>query len=224
MTGLPSRAEPNGVANLAASSGLSSASQATGKLLKLTEMLDIASQVAAALAAAHQARIVHRDIKPENIMVRPDGYVKVLDFGLAKLTERQTTGVDPQAATQTLFKTDPGVVMGTVVYMSPEQARGLDVDARTDIWSLGVVLYEMLAGRVPFEGATKSDVLASILEKEPPLPAQFSGEVPAELERIINKALRKNREERYQTASDLVLDLKSLKQELEVEARLERSS
>src|SRR5438132_8888619 len=114
--------------------------------------------------------------------------------------------------------------MGTVVYMSPEQARGLDVDARTDIWSLGVVLYEMLAGCVPFEGATKSDVLASILEKEPHLPAQSSGEVSAELERIIDKALRKNREERYQTASDLVLDLKSLKQELEVEARLWRSS
>src|SRR5438132_1796584 len=113
--------------------------------------------------------------------------------------------------------------MGTVVYMSPEQARGLDVDARTDIWSLGVVLYEMVAGCVPFEGATKSDVLASILEKEPHLPAQSSGEVSAELERIIDKALRKNRDERYQTASDLALDLKSLKQELEVEARLKRS-
>ena len=190
--------------------------------MKPGEALDVAIQVAGALAAAHSANIVHRDIKPENIMIRHDGYVKVLDFGLAKLTESQTSGIDPEAATRVLVKTNPGMVMGTVTYMSPEQARGLPVDARTDVWSLGVVLYEMLAGRAPFDGETASHVIVSILEKEP-LLLNRCAEVPTELERIINKALRKNREERYQTVKDLALDLKSLKQELEVNARLERS-
>src|SRR6267142_1892480 len=196
--------------------------QMTETQMKLGEALDVAIQVAGALAAAHSANIVHRDIKPENIMIRHDGYVKVLDFGLAKLTESQTSSIEPAAATRVLVKTNPGMVMGTVTYMSPEQARGLSVDARTDVWSLGVVLYEMLAGRAPFDGETASHVIVSILEKEPPLLSQCA-EVPTELERIINKALRKNREERYQTVKDLALDLKSLKQELEVDARLERS-
>jgi serine/threonine protein kinase/Flp pilus assembly protein TadD len=191
--------------------------------MKLSEVLDVAAQIASALSAAHAAGIVHRDIKPENIMLRRDGIVKVLDFGLAKLTERiLPDSVDTEAPTS--FKTDPGTVVGTAVYMSPEQARGMAVDARTDIFSLGGVLYEMVAGRLPFEGSTCSEVMASILsEKEPQPLARYSREVPAELERIVSKALRKNRDERYQTIKDLLLDLQSLKQELEFERKLERS-
>ncbi|PYS46012.1 MAG: hypothetical protein DMF68_20610, partial [Acidobacteria bacterium] len=160
--------------------------------LALPEALDISVQVAAALAAAHAAGIIHRDIKPENIMVRRDGYVKVLDFGLAKLTEHPTTA-DAEAPTKALVNTDPGAVMGTVGYMSPEQARGQIVDARTDIWSLGVVLYEMVAGRAPFEGATQGDVMTAILSKEPPLLARYMREVPGALEWIVTKALTKDR-------------------------------
>jgi eukaryotic-like serine/threonine-protein kinase len=194
--------------------------------LKLGGVLDIAGQIASALSAAHAAGIVHRDIKPENIMLRRDGIVKVLDFGLAKLTERlPPDSVDTEAPTRAVVNTEPGMVMGTVIYMSPEQARGVDIDARTDIWSLGVVLYEMVAGCLPFAGSTSSEVLASILgdKKTQPL-ARYSREVPAELERIVSKALRKNRDERYHTIQDLLLDLKSLKQELEFEAKLERST
>src|SRR5258705_10059591 len=193
--------------------------------LKLGEMLDVAIQSASALAAAHAASIVHRDIKPENIMVRQDGIVKVLDFGLAKLTEGpMPDSVNTEAPTRAVVNTEPGVVMGTAIYMSPEQARGLQVDARTDIFSLGVVLYEMVAGRLPFEGSTSSEVLASMLgEKEQPPLARYSREAPAELERIVSKALRKEREQRYQTTKDLLLDLQSLKQQLDFEARLERS-
>src|SRR3989440_7534251 len=138
--------------------------------LKLGESLDIATQISSALAAAHAAGIVHRDIKPENVMLRHDGIVKVLDFGLAKLTDRiSPEAVESEALTRANIKTEPGVVMGTVIYMSPEQARGLPVDARTDIFSLGVVIYEMLAARNPFQGATPSDVIAAILKTEPPL-------------------------------------------------------
>src|SRR5438132_1409862 len=189
--------------------------------MKLSEILDVANQTASALSAAHAANIVHRDIKPENIMLRRDGIVKVLDFGLVKLMDPPEMGAED--ATRPLVQTDAGVVMGTVAYMSPEQARGLPVDARTDIWSLGVVLYEMAAGRLPFEGETATDVILSIVEREPPPLARYSKDTPAELERIVSKALRKNKEERYQTAKDLALDLKNLKQELEVQARLERS-
>ncbi len=197
-----------------------------GAPMKLGEVLDVATQTAGALSAAHAAGIVHRDIKPENIMVRRDGIAKVLDFGLAKLTERlPSDSVDPEALTRAAIKTDPGVVMGTAIYMSPEQARGISVDARTDIFSLGIVLYEMVAGRLPFEGSTSSEVLASILgEKETQPLARYSREVPAELERIVSKALRKNRDQRYQTILDLLLDLKSLTQELEFEKQLERST
>lgn len=192
--------------------------------LKVGESLDIAMQIAGALSAAHAAGIVHRDIKPENVMIRRDGIVKVLDFGLAKLTAPSIDSVDGEAPTRANIKTDPGVVMGTAIYMSPEQARGLEVDARTDIFSLGVVLYEMVAGRLPFEGSTSSEVMASILsEKEPQPLARYSREVPAELERIVSKALRKQREQRYQTTKDLVLDLQSLRQQLDFEAKLERS-
>ena len=191
--------------------------------MKLSEALEIATQVAGALAAANEAGIVHRDVKPDNIMIRRDGYAKVLDFGLAKLTENPAATVDTEAATRVRVKTEPGMVMGTAQYMSPEQARGLAVDGRTDIWSLGVVLCEMLTGQAPFAGETPSHVIVSILEKHAPPLSRYLAEVPAELERIVSKALRKNRDERYQTVKDLLLDLKSLKQELEVEAHLERS-
>jgi serine/threonine protein kinase/tetratricopeptide (TPR) repeat protein len=196
------------------------------KPLKLSELLDIAAQVASALAAAHAAGIVHRDIKPENVMLRRDGIVKVLDFGLAKLTERlPPESVDMEAPTRAAINTEPGVVMGTAIYMSPEQARGLQVDARTDIFSLGVVLYEMVAARLPFDGSTSSEVVASMLgEKEPQPLARYSRDAPAELERIVSKALRKDREQRYQTARDLLIDLHSLKDRLQFEAELERSA
>jgi serine/threonine protein kinase len=191
----------------------------SGARMKTTEVLDVATQVASALAAAHAAGVVHRDIKPENIMLRLDGIVKVLDFGLAKLTERET----PDMEAPTLVNTDAGVVMGTARYMSPEQVRGLFIDARTDVWSLGAVIYEMLTGRVPFTGETASDVIAGVLEREPQ-PLGLQGEEIPELKRIVSKALRKDREERYQTVKDLSLDLKSLKEELEFEAKLSRSA
>lgn len=191
--------------------------------LKLREALDISIQLADALRVAHEAGIVHRDIKPENIMVRPDGYVKVLDFGLAKLTTRQASMIDSQAPTLANVDTNPGTVMGTAAYMSPEQARGFEVDVRTDIWSLGCVLYEMATTRAPFTGGTTSDVIVSVLEKEPPpLTAHFPA-APAELQRIIRKALRKEREERYQTVKDLLVDLRALRQDLEFESKLEHS-
>ena len=190
--------------------------------MELREVLDVASQVASALAAAHQAGIVHRDIKPDNIMLRRDGLVKVLDFGIAKLTDSQARSSNTDGATMTMG-TEPGVVMGTPSYMSPEQARGLKVDARSDIWSLGVVLYEMVGGRLPFAGATMSDVIATILHREPPSLLLYRSDMPVELERIVEKALTKGPDERYQTAKDVSLDLKRLKQRLEVDAELERS-
>src|SRR5439155_17547439 len=137
-----------------------------------------------------------RDIKPENIMVRHDAYLKVLDFGLAKLTERPAFAIDAEGATRVPLKTNPGIIMGTVTYMSPEQARGLPVDARTDIWSLGVVLYEMLSGEPPFKGPTTSDILAAVLEREPRPFSAAAQAVPTELRRIVAKALRKDRDER----------------------------
>jgi eukaryotic-like serine/threonine-protein kinase len=192
--------------------------------MKIAEALDLGVQIASALSAAHAAGIIHRDIKPDNIMIRRDGIVKVLDFGLAKLTADQSTSVDTQAATKALFKTDPGTILGTASYMSPEQARGLALDARTDIFSLGVVLYEMVAGHAPFGGATKSDLIAALLERNPPPLARFTPEAPAELERLVMKALAKDRDERYQTAKDLLIDLKRLRQKLKVDAEIERSA
>lgn len=185
----------------------------------IVELLDMVAQVASALLAAHEAGIIHRDIKPENIMVRRDGYLKVLDFGLAKLAEPQTANSEAS----TLVQTDPGLVMGTTQYLSPEQARGLEVDARSDIFSLGTVLYEMVASRAPFEGSTKSEVVAAILEREPQPLARFAREVPAELERIVTKALAKDREERYQTVKDFLIDLRKLKRQIEFETEKERS-
>jgi Tol biopolymer transport system component/predicted Ser/Thr protein kinase len=187
--------------------------------MKLGEVLDVAIQIASALSAAHSAGIVHRDIKPENVMVRRDGGVKVLDFGLAKVTESPSVTTTPEESTLTLLGTESGVVLGTSAYMSPEQTRGLAVDARTDIWSLGVVLYEMVTGLVPFPGQTRSDVIAAILEREPlPLRAHAQ-EVGAELERILQKALKKQKEERYQTAAELLSDLKELRQGLDLKSK-----
>ena len=183
--------------------------------ISVMEALEIAVQVAGALAAAHEAGIVHRDIKPENIMVRPDGYVKVLDFGLAKLVE-QKASMDTEVSTRMGYSTEAGVVMGTTSYMSPEQARGMAVDGRTDVWSLGVVMYEMASGRLPFEGETASDVIASILKTVPPLVSHYVGEAPAELDRITSKALSKERDERYQRIEEMAIDLKQLKRQIEL--------
>src|SRR6266850_1321360 len=187
--------------------------------MEMDEVLDIATQIASGLATAHAVGVVHRDIKPENIMLRRDGYVKVLDFGLAKLTEQEAT--DVAAAPGARVKTDTGVVMGTSSYMSPEQARGLPVDVRTDIWSLGVVIYEMVTGRAPFEGETTSDVIVSILDREPQSLEHCGPAVPPELQEIVSKALSKRREERYQTIEELAAKLKGLKQDLEYAARNE---
>jgi serine/threonine protein kinase len=189
--------------------------------MNLNEALEVAIQVASALSSAHAAGIVHRDIKLDNIMLRRDGYVKILDFGLAKLTEREIP-LDTEANTQMLIKTSPGIVMGTVYYMSPEQARGLSVDARTDVWSLGVVLYELITGQKPFVGQTQTDVIISIAEREPAPLSKYVTEAPLRLEKIVKKALAKDRDERYQTADDLLTDLKGVRQELEIGAEVER--
>jgi serine/threonine protein kinase/tetratricopeptide (TPR) repeat protein len=193
--------------------------------MKLGDVLDVAIQTASALQAAHAAGIVHRDIKPENVMLRRDGIVKVLDFGLAKLTERlPTDSVDTEAATKGLVQTEPGVVLGTTAYMSPEQARGQTVDARSDIFSFGLMLYEMLAGKPPFEGENAIEIIGSILNKEPVPLSRQTPEVPHEIDRIINKTLRKDREERFQTAKDVLIDLKDVKRELEFQNKLERTT
>ena len=190
--------------------------------MNVGEALDAAIQTASALSAAHATGIVHRDIKPENIMIRRDGYLKVLDFGVAKLTQRDGSLADEDATTKMLVNTSPGILVGTVAYMSPEQARGLPVDARTDIWSLGVVLYETLTGRRPFEGATLTDVIISIAERTPAPLSRHKPEAPTELERIVNKSLAKDRNARYQTADDLLVDLKNLQHELAVGAEVDR--
>ncbi|MCI0387911.1 MAG: protein kinase [Acidobacteria bacterium] len=193
---------------------------AEGGPLQLPEVFRIVGQIADALQAAHDVRIIHRDIKPDNVMLRRDGYVKVLDFGLAKVSEMHSESEPSGASLSSL--TEAGTVMGTVSYMSPEQARGLEVDERTDIFSLGVVIYEMITGRRPFEGATASDVIASILRSEPPPLTQYTPEAPDELEQIVAKVLAKKQEERYQSVKDLTLDLKSLAQEIELRALLSR--
>ena len=192
--------------------------------LTFEEILSAAVQTAEALAAAHSAGIVHRDIKPENIMVRPDGYIKILDFGLAKLTENGTNSADAEDATKKLVKTNPGVVMGTVSYMSPEQARGKDIDGRSDVFSFGVVLYEMLTGKVPFAGETMADTISAIISLEPVPLATVAPHLPKELNRIVNKTLKKKRDQRYNSTRDLLYDLKELRDELLLEARLEQTA
>jgi serine/threonine protein kinase len=184
--------------------------------LPLDKTLDIALQALSAISTAHAAGIVHRDIKPENIMIRDDGVVKVLDFGLAKLIEPIVKPpIGSESVTKELVTTNPGMVMGTAQYMSPEQARGLAVDARTDIWSLGVVLYEMITGSAPFKGDTASDLLVSILKTEPRPLSAYSPDTPPELEFTIKKALGKDRDERYQDVKDFLLDLKMVKREFD---------
>jgi len=192
------------------------------QVMKLGDVLDIAIQIADALTAAHETGVVHRDIKPENIVIRPEGYVKILDFGLAKLTERYK-GVSHATMSTLLFDSSPGTVMGTAAYMSPEQARGVGVDERTDVWGLGVVLYELASGRPPFTGETATDVVVAIVEKDQLPISQFVEGTPPELERIVRKALRKDRNERYQIVKEMAIDLRSLRRELEVNSMLDRS-
>jgi serine/threonine protein kinase/Tfp pilus assembly protein PilF len=194
--------------------------------LKLNQAVKVATQTASALAAAHDAGIIHRDIKPDNIMIRRDGIVKVLDFGLAKLVERLPSElVDSEAPTSIPMKSEPGSVLGTAVYMSPEQARGVLVDSRTDIFSLGVVIYEMVTRSLPFKGADTIEILASILSDKEPLPiARYEPDAPPELERIVEKTLAKDRDERYQSAKELVIDLRNLKKRLDLNAELRRST
>src|SRR5213593_3244812 len=170
--------------------------------MQLSEAVEVAIQMASALAAAHEAGIVHRDIKPENIMLRPDGYVKVLDFGIAKLAEQEVPVTVPPDEALLLVETNLGSILGTVRYMSPEQACGAPVDKRSDIWSLGVVLYEMVSAHAPFSGDTPKEVMSSILEKEPPPLTSYVAHTPAELQQIISKTLRKEREERYQSVHE----------------------
>jgi serine/threonine-protein kinase len=193
----------------------------TGRL-ELNAAIDIAIQMASALAAAHDCGIVHRDIKPENVIVRTDGIVKVLDFGIAKLSERRVgETIRRSGLTVTSSISEPGTVLGTAKYMSPEQARGIEVDARSDIFSLGSVIYELITGRQAFEGGTSSDVIAEILKVEPPPPVEFAPDLPYEVERIVSKALRKDRETRYQSVRDLLIDLQDFKKEAEFQAKLQ---
>ena len=191
--------------------------------IEVGEAVDVAIQMASALGAAHNAGIVHRDIKPENIMLRPDGYVKVLDFGIAKLAEQEVPVNMPRDEALLVVETNLGSILGTVRYMSPEQARGGQVNNSTDIWSLGVVLYEMVTGHAPFTGGTSKEVMSAILEKEPAPLTSHNPHAPAELQQIIGKTLRKDREQRYQSAREVLQALKDLRHKLEVEADLARA-
>ena len=196
-----------------------------GSRLNIGEVLEIAIQVASALSAAHEVGLVHRDIKPENIMIRRDGYIKVLDFGLAKLTRQSKSGsVGSEEPTQELNTTNPGTIMGTVAYMSPEQTRGTRIDSRTDLWSLGVVVYEMLTDQKPFSGDTPADIMAAVIHKEPLELSSYLENVPAELEWVIGKTLSKKLEGRYQTADELRADFEKIKKRIEIEDDAQRSS
>jgi serine/threonine protein kinase/Tol biopolymer transport system component len=205
--------------------GLSLDRKINGAPLPISEVTDVAIQIADALDEAHSKGITHRDIKSSNIVISSRGRVKVLDFGLAKFSS--PAGVSDQTSNSELatrVKTSPGVVMGTVNYMSPEQALGREVDHRSDIFSLGVVIYEMSTGRLPFTGNTVTETIDRITHTQPEAIARLNYDVPAELEVIVKKALRKDRNERYQTIHDLLLDLKELKRETELAASLERST
>ena len=196
----------------------------TKQLMPLRTILEIVIQVSDALAAAHQAGIIHRDIKPENIMIRKDGYAKVVDFGLAKVSEPPPVLLEDisEALTFAPIKTFPGIVMGTASYMSPEQARGIAIDARTDVFSLGVVLYELITGRQPFSGETPMDTMIAILRNEPPPLSETGLPIPPELEKITMLALEKPVDRRYQNISDMAGDLRALRNHLDFEAELER--
>jgi len=206
--------------------GLTLRQHLSDRRFKLIDVLDLAIQITAALNAAHEAGVAHRDLKPENVMVRKDHIVKVLDFGLAKLAEPESPASGPigtEDPTRVQVNTTPGVVMGTVSYMSPEQSVGKDIDQRTDIWSFGVVLYEMIAGCLPFQGSDLHRQIIAIQESEPsPLSQHVTG-VPERLEEIIDKCLAKDKNERYQTAKDLLIDLRNLRRKLDVDAEIERT-
>jgi len=204
--------------------GLSLRYKMEGGRMELNTAIDVGIQIASALAAAHACGIVHRDIKPDNVIVRADGIVKVLDFGIAKLGHRAGDETIGTGLTVTSTTSTPGMVVGTAKYMSPEQARGVEVDGRSDIFSLGSVMYEMVTGRAAFDGVTASDVMAEILKVEPPPPIEFAPYVPQEIEHIIGKALRKDRETRFQSVGDLLIDLQDFKKEAEFQAKLHRST
>jgi serine/threonine protein kinase len=196
----------------------------SNRRLKLIDVLDVAIQIAGALNAAHEAGITHRDLKPENVMVRRDHIVKVLDFGLAKMTApSSSTEIDSEAGTKVFVQTEPGLVMGTVSYMSPEQSMGSAIDHRTDIWSFGVLLYEMIAGCIPFSGKDIHRQIIAIQESEPAPLSQLVEGVPDRLEEIVTKCLAKDKHERYQTAKDLLIDLRNLRRKLDVDVEIERS-
>src|SRR5437899_419146 len=192
--------------------------------IELNQAIEIAIQVASALAAAHSAGVVHRDIKPQNIMLRPDGYVKVLDFGIAKLAEQEVPAPITEARALRFVETNVGSILGTVSYMSPEQARGAGVDKSTDVWSLGVVAYEMIAGHAPFTADTPAKTVSAILEEQSPPLARSLEHVPTELQQIVTKALRKNAQERFQSANEMLAALKQLRHKLELAAELEPSA
>ena len=191
--------------------------------LQLPEILDVCIQMASALAAAHSANIIHRDIKPENVIVREDGLVKILDFGLAKLIQQQPSFLGPEQDTLKATETTEGLILGTVSYMSPEQARGEAVDARTDVFSLGVVLYEMIAGRTPFDAGSMSEKFANLINKEPPPLADLAAGVPEDLQRIVSKMLRKPLDERYQTMKEISSDLKRVRTHSTNESKIDRT-